>query len=50
VDTVRDFVSDIREGMAEREAQIQEAFERGVALDELFDDEYESGNGAGVRQ
>jgi hypothetical protein len=47
---VRDFVTDVRDGMAEREAQIQEAFDRGVTLDELIDDEYESENGAGVRQ
>jgi hypothetical protein len=50
VDTVRDFVTDVRAGMAEREAQIHEAFERGVTLDELMGDEYESENGAGVRQ
>jgi len=35
--------------MAEREAQIQEAFAQGVTFDELIDDEYESENGAGVR-
>ena len=53
VETMRDFVSDIREGMAEREAQIQEAFERGVTLDEVLGDEYDeyaSENGAGVRR
>jgi hypothetical protein len=50
VETMRDFVSDVRDGMAEREAQIHEAFERGVALDEVIGDEYESENGAGVRQ
>jgi hypothetical protein len=53
VDTVRDFVTDVREGMAEREAQIHEAFERGVTLDEVMGDEYDevqSENGAGVRQ
>jgi hypothetical protein len=54
VETVRDFVSDVRDGMAEREALIHEAFERGVTLDELmgdeYDHEYESENGAGVRQ
>jgi hypothetical protein len=49
VGSVRDFISDVRDGMAEREALIQEAFERGVTLDELIDDEYESENGAGVR-
>ena len=50
VGTVRDFITDVREGMAEREAQIHEAFEQGVSLDEVFDDEYGSENGAGVRQ
>jgi hypothetical protein len=35
VDSVRDFVDDVREGMAEREEQIQAAFGEGVALDEL---------------
>jgi hypothetical protein len=50
VASVRDFVSDVRDGMAEREAQIHEAFERGVTLDELTEDGYESENGAGVRQ
>jgi hypothetical protein len=49
VGSVRDFISDVRDGMAEREALIQEAFERGVTLDELIDDEYGSENGAGVR-
>jgi hypothetical protein len=50
VESVRDFVSDVRDGMAEREAQIHEAFDRGVTLDELMDDEYGSENGAGVRR
>ena len=50
VGSVRDFVADVRTGMAEREAQIHEAFERGVPLDELIDDGYERENGAGVRQ
>ena len=50
VGSVRDFIADVRTGMAEREAQIHEAFERGVTLDEVFDDEYASGNGAGVRE
>ena len=49
VGSVRDFITDVRDGMAEREAQIQEAFAQGVTFDELIDDEYESENGAGVR-
>lgn len=35
LDSVRDFVADVREGMAEREAQIHAAFEQGVSLDDL---------------
>jgi hypothetical protein len=35
IGSVRDFVADVREGMAEREEQIQSAFEQGVSLDEL---------------
>ena len=48
--SVRDFVSDVRSGMAEREAQIQAAFDQGVTLDEVMGDEYERENGAGVRR
>jgi hypothetical protein len=33
--SVRDFVADVREGMAEREDEIQAAFDQGVSLDEL---------------
>jgi hypothetical protein len=35
VATVRDFVADVRDGMAEREDQIHAAFEQGVSLEEL---------------
>jgi hypothetical protein len=34
VDSVRTFVDDVREGMAEREAEIREAIEAGLILDE----------------
>jgi hypothetical protein len=34
--SVRDFMADVRAGMAEREEQIHEAFERGVGLDEVL--------------
>ncbi len=34
-DQVKDFVADVREGMAEREEQIEAAFEQGVSLEEL---------------
>ena len=34
LDSVRTFVDDVKEGMAEREAQIHEAFAEGVALDD----------------
>jgi hypothetical protein len=42
LDSVRDFVDDVREGMAEREAQIHAAFADGIALDEEgFLDEFD---------
>lgn len=34
VDSVRTFVDDVRDGMAEREAEIREAIEAGLILDE----------------
>ena len=37
-ESVQDFVADVREGMAEREEQIQTAFEQGVSLADLEDD------------
>jgi hypothetical protein len=62
-DSVRDFVADVREGMAVREAEIHAAFEQGVSLDDLGDDhgltdDYELGDdygfadedGVGVRR
>jgi hypothetical protein len=36
VETVRSFVTDVRDGMAEREQQIHAAFAEGVALDDQF--------------
>ena len=45
LDSVRDFVADVREGMAEREAEISAAFEQGISLDELD----ERGRDAGER-
>lgn len=35
IDSVRDFVSDVRMGMAEREEQIHMAIEQGVSLEDL---------------
>lgn len=35
MDSVRDFIADVREGMAEREEEIHEAFARGVSLEDL---------------
>jgi hypothetical protein len=35
IDSVRDFIADVREGMAEREAEIHAALEQGVSLAEL---------------
>jgi hypothetical protein len=51
LDSVRDFVADVREGMAEREAEIAAAFDQGVSLDELDElhEHYGYENGAGVR-
>ena len=37
LDSVRDFVADVREGMAEREAEIASAFEQGISLEDLDD-------------
>jgi hypothetical protein len=34
LDSVRTFVEDVREGMAEREQEIQAAFAEGVAIDD----------------
>jgi hypothetical protein len=45
LDSMRDFVADVREGMAEREAEISVAFEQGISLDELD----ERGRDAGER-
>jgi hypothetical protein len=62
VDSVRDFVADVREGMAMREAEIHAAFEQGVSLEEFgadrLGDDREFGeayrftdeDGAGVRR
>jgi hypothetical protein len=40
LDTVRDFIDDVRDGMAEREAEIHAAFADGTTLD---DDLFEEG-------
>ncbi len=36
MESVRGFVDDVRDGMAEREAEIHEAFAEGVAFDDEF--------------
>jgi hypothetical protein len=36
VESVRGFLDDVRDGMAEREAEIHEAFAEGVAFDDRF--------------
>jgi hypothetical protein len=36
LDSVRSFVDDVRDGMAEREREIHAAFAEGVAIDEEF--------------
>jgi hypothetical protein len=38
VESVRSFVDDVRDGMAEREQQIHEAFAEGVAFDDTDDE------------
>ena len=35
LDSVRDFFADVREGMAEREAELHAAFAEGVSFDEF---------------
>jgi hypothetical protein len=44
LDSVRTFMDDVREGMAEREEQIHAAFVDGVALDEFGDFDPEEGS------
>ena len=44
VDSVRSFVDDVRDGMAEREEQIHAAFADGVVLEEFGEPEQEEGN------
>jgi hypothetical protein len=44
VDSIRSFVEDVRDGMAEREDQIHAAFAEGVALDEFGDFDPEEGS------
>jgi hypothetical protein len=44
VDSVRSFVEDVRDAMAEREDQIHAAFAEGVALDEFGDFDPEEGS------
>jgi hypothetical protein len=44
VGSVRSFIDDVREGMAEREDQIHAAFAEGVALDEYGDFDPEEGS------
>jgi hypothetical protein len=44
VESVRSFVDDVRDGMAEREEQIHAAFVDGVALDEFGDFDPEEGS------
>jgi hypothetical protein len=36
VESVRSFVEDVRDGMAEREQQIHEAFAQGIAVDDEY--------------
>jgi hypothetical protein len=45
LDSVRDFLDEVREGMAEREAEIHEAFRSGTALDDAADEPYPDDEG-----
>jgi hypothetical protein len=45
LESVRTFVDDVREGMAEREQEIHAAFAEGVAIDDVDDDYDEDGFG-----
>jgi hypothetical protein len=47
VDSVRSFVEDVRDAMAEREDQIHAAFAEGVALDEFGEYDPEEGSHRG---
>ncbi|MEN3611896.1 MULTISPECIES: hypothetical protein [unclassified Plantactinospora] len=38
VQSLRDFADDVRDGMAEREQQIHQAFAEGVAFDDQFEE------------
>ena len=49
MDSVRSFVDDVREGMAEREQEIHAAFIEGVALDTGDDDQLERDSEEGTR-
>jgi hypothetical protein len=46
LDSLRDFMADVQDGMMEREAEIREAFAQGVTLDELADDRASTWAGA----
>jgi hypothetical protein len=46
--SVRDFVADVRDGMAEREAEIAAAFEQGISLDDLDNEEFDDDGSGGV--
>ncbi|HLT11691.1 MAG TPA: hypothetical protein VK028_12965 [Micromonosporaceae bacterium] len=52
MDSVRDFIADVKEGMAIREAEINAAFEQGVMLDaedgDWNDEPLRSGPGRGA--
>lgn len=38
LDSVRDFVTDVRDGMAEHEQALREAFEQGVPIEDVTDE------------
>jgi hypothetical protein len=45
VESVRSFVDDVRDGMADREREIHAAFDEGVAFDDIDFDDMENQEG-----
>jgi hypothetical protein len=50
VESVRNFVEDVRDGMAERESEIQQAFADGELYDDQFADERDDNGGRHARE
>jgi hypothetical protein len=50
VESVRSFVEDVRDGMAERESEIQQAFAAGELYEDQFADERDDNGGRHARE